>query len=83
MKEEKMTVDEVYRELKGDIDTINHNVKDIKDDIKGMATKDEIAALREEISKLRTWVVSVFIGAVVVLGTLIGAFVNMTIAVLS
>ena len=82
MKEEKMTVDEVYRELKGDIDTINHNVKDIKDDIKGMATKDEIAALREEISKLRTWVVSVFIGAVVVLGTLIGAFVNMTIAVL-
>ena len=83
MKEENMTVDEAYKELKGDI--------------KGMATKADVAKLRDEfkadlaklrdefkadMSKMRTWVISLFIGAVVIMGTLVGAYANMTIALL-
>ena len=72
MKEGNMTVDEAYKELKGDI--------------KGMATKADVAKLRDEfkadMSKMRTWVISLFIDAVVIMGTLIGAYANMTIALL-
>ena len=69
MKNEEMTVDEAYRELKGD-----------------MATKSDLSELRNEfkadMSKMRTWVISLFIGAVVIMGTLVGAYANMTIALL-
>ncbi len=76
MKKEEMTIDEVYREL--------------KDDIQGMATKHDLKVgldeLRNEfkadMSKMRTWVISLFIGAVVIMGTLVGAYANMTIALL-
>ena len=67
-----MTVDEAYREL--------------KDDINGMATKADLAKLRDEfkadVSKMRTWVIGLFIGTVVIMGTLIGVYANITIALL-
>ena len=70
MKNEGMTIDEVYRELKGN-----------------MATKSDLNELRNEfkadMSKMRTWVISLFIGAVVIMGTLVGAYANMTIALLT
>ena len=69
MKNEGMTVDEAYKELKGN-----------------MATKSDLSELRNEfkadMSKMRTWVISLFIGAVVIMGTLVGAYANMTIALL-
>jgi len=84
MKDEKMTVDEVYRKLKGDIDVINHTVKGIES---RMATKDDLIAMRDEfraeISKMRTWVVSVFIGAVIFMVTLMGFYAAKTIALLT
>ena len=63
MKSEEMTVDEAYKELKGDINEL----------------RDEFKA---DMSKMRTWVISLFIGAVVIMGTLVGAYANMTIALL-
>ncbi len=63
MKNEEMTVDEAYKELKGDINEL----------------RDEFKA---DMSKMRTWVISLFIGAVVIMGTLVGAYANMTIALL-
>ena len=71
MKEDNMTVEEVYRELKGNMAT--------KDDIKDMATKSDIKA---ETSRTRTWVISLFIGAVIIISTLVGVYANMTIALL-
>ena len=69
MKERTMTIDEAYRELKGD-----------------MATKSDLAELRAEfkaeVSKMRTWVISLFIGAVIIMGTLVGTYATMTIALL-
>ena len=80
MKNEGMTVEEAYKELKGDIEGM-------KGDIRGMATKQDLAELRDEfkadMSKMRTWVISLFIGAVVIMGTLVGAYANMTIALLT
>ena len=60
-----MTVEEAYRELKGDI--------------KDMATK---ADLRAETSRTRTWIISLFIGMVIIISTLVGVYANMTIALL-
>ena len=69
----EMTVDQAYKEL--------------KDDIQGMATKADLNELRDEfkagMSKMRTWVISLFIGAVVIMGTLVGAYATMTIALLT
>ena len=64
MRNEEMTVDEAYKELKGDINEL----------------RDEFKA---DMSKMRTWVISLFIGAVVIMGTLVGAYANMTIALLT
>ena len=100
MKNEGMTLDEAYRELKGDIQGMKGDIKgmatkqdldelrnEFKADIQGMATKDDLNKLRDEfkadMSKMRTWVISLFIGAVVIMGTLVGAYANMTIALLT
>ena len=72
MRNEEMTVDEAYRELKGDITGIQNDIKD-------MATK---ADLKTETSRTRTWVISLFIGTVIIISTLIGVYANMTIALL-
>ena len=78
MKNEGMTVDEAYRELKGDIEIM-------KGDIQGIAAKhDELRnEFKADMSKMRTWVISLFIGAVVIMGTLVGAYATMTIALLT
>ena len=72
MKNEEMTIDEFYRELKGDIE--------------GMATKHDLNELRDEFKaemlKMRAWVIGLFIGAVVIMSTLVGVYANMTIALL-
>ncbi len=90
MRNEEMTVNQAYKELKGDIQDMatKHDLayKELKDDIQGMATKADLNELRDEfkadMSKMRTWVISLFIGAVVIMGTLVGAYANMTIALL-
>ena len=94
MNNEGMTVEQAYRELKGDIDGLRTEFKaDLKDmatkaDIKDMATKADIkdmatkADLKTETSRTRTWVISLFIGTVIIISTLVGVFANMIIAVL-
>ena len=61
MKEGNMTVDEAYRELKGDIT--------------GLRTE-----FKSDMSRMRTWVISLFIGAVIIIGTLVGVYANRAIA---
>ena len=80
MKNEGMTVDEAYKELKGDIEGMaaKHDElrNEFKADIQGMATKQDLKVgldelrneFKAEMSKMRTWVISLFIGAVVIMG---------------
>ena len=75
MKNKGMTVDEVYRELKGDITQLR---SEFKADITQLRSE-----FKAEMSKMRTWVISLFIGAVIIMGTLVGAYANMTIALLT
>ena len=70
-REVNMTVEEAYRGLKGNMAT--------KDDFKDMMTK---SALKAETAKTRTWIISLFIGAVIIISTLVGVYANMTIALL-
>ena len=71
MKNEEMTIDEVYRELKGDIQGTQVGLNELRNEFKA------------DMSKMRTGVISLFIGAVVIMGTLVGAYANMTIALLN
>ena len=63
MRNEEMTVDQAYRELKGDITELRTEFK-------------------ADMSKMRTWVISLFIGTVIIISTLVGVYANMTIALL-
>ena len=76
MNNEGMTVEQAYRELKGDIAGLR---TEFKADIKDMATN---ADLKAETSRTRTWIISLFIGTVIIISTLMGVFTNMIIAVL-
>ena len=66
--------------------TVNEAYKELKDDIQGMVTKADLSKLRNELkadmSKMRIWVISLFIGAVIIMGMLVGTYANMTIALL-
>ena len=59
-------------ELKGDIDAVYH---ELKDEIAGLRTE-----FKSDMSKMRTWVISLFVGSIIVIGTLLGTYANMTIA---
>ena len=67
MENEEMTVDEAYKELKGDM-------ANLKADI--------LTKFESDMSKMRTWVISLFVGSMIVIGTLLGAYANMIIALL-
>ena len=55
--------------------TIDEVYTELKGDIEELRTE-----LKVEVSKMRTWVISLFIGAVIIMGTLVGAYATMTIA---
>ncbi len=76
-----MTIDEVYRELKDDIQGTQIGLDELRNEFK--ADMNELRnEFKADMSKMRTWVISLFIGTVVIMGTLVGVYATMTIALL-
>lgn len=67
MENNAVTVDEAYKKLK----------HEFKTDISQLETK-----CKPDMSKMRAWFISLFIGSVIIIGTLIGAYANITITLL-
>ena len=63
--------------MKKETMTVDEMYKELKADIADLRND-----LKDEISKMRTLLISLFISVIVIIGTLVGFYANMTIALL-